>query len=475
MITRTNTAVGRRLDKGDRGAATLETIGMYVVAAVLAVAVMLVLASATPVVGDRLRQALCMVTTLGQGSCESSVSSASDHIPTEPCVVSADGHTGAVEGGAIVMLGGSERFLVEKLNNGKYRVIRGTGSQVGTGAAVGANLSVTWNDKSIGAAAVAEANIAAAFSGGEVYYADNEEEVNNLRWAHSEAVAKDIALGGQLTPLRPLLDRAEQWLGVGNVLPPSAEVYLEGNVIADASAQATAATANAQAGVGAQMLLGMRVGADGTTTTSYQTSLEGKISAGTWSGDEQTNQTVYAKAGLEGKAEAIFEVERDNQGNITAVRVKSVMSSTTGASEKGGDVSDGPGEKQTYTEKVTTLPIRTANDQAIAQRYLDAAGLGPMGGFKDLTSGVRNYLPIANPLDALDATKAFAQAASLRGFVTQQSFDNGGSGSYGGTIAGDLVGKFGGSIDVKTVGRTSTGATYWDGTIWAPWKGCGPQ
>lgn len=475
MTTRSNAAVRRRLDRCERGAATLETVGMYAVAAVLAVAVMLVLVSATPVIGDRLRQALCMVTTLGQGSCESSVSSARDHIPTEPCVVSADGHTGAVEGGAIVMLGGSEQFLVEKLNNGKYRVTRGTGALIGTGAAVGANMSVTWNDKAIGAAAVAEANIAAAFSGGEVYYANNEEEVNSLSWAHTEAVAKDISLGGSLAPLRPLLDRAEEWLGVGNVLPPSDEVYLEGNVIADASAQATAVTANAQAGGAAQMLLGMRIGADGTTTTAYRASLEGRISAGTWAGDEQTNQTVYAKAGLEGKAEAIFEVERDNKGNITTVRVKSVMSSTTGVSEKGGDVSDGPGETQTYTEKVTTLPIETATDQAIAQRYLDAAGLGPMGGFKDLTSGAQSYLPIANPLDALDATKAFAEAASLRGFVTQQSFDNGGSGSYGGTLAGDAVGKFGGSIEVETVGRTSTGAKYWDGTVWAPWKGCGPQ
>lgn len=204
MITRINTAVVRRLGKRDRGAATIETIGMYVVAAMPASAVMLVLASATPVVGDRLRQALCMVTTLGQGSCESWLSSANDHIPTEPCVVSADGHTGAVEGGAIVMVGGSEQFLVEKLNNGKYRVIRGTGSQVGTGAAVGANFSVTWNDKSVGAAAVAEANIAEGFSGGEVYYANNEEEANNLRWAHSEAVAKDVARQlPQGTPMWP--------------------------------------------------------------------------------------------------------------------------------------------------------------------------------------------------------------------------------------------------------------------------------
>ena len=91
MIICLNAAIRRRLGHPQRGAATVETIGMYVVAAILVAAVALAAVGSGPVIGDRFRQAVCELTSLGQGSCESSVTSAADHKPTEPCVVSADG------------------------------------------------------------------------------------------------------------------------------------------------------------------------------------------------------------------------------------------------------------------------------------------------------------------------------------------------------------------------------------------------
>jgi hypothetical protein len=474
MIHCPNTA-RQRLDSREQGAATLETVGMYAVAAVLAVAVMLVLASATPVIGDRLRQALCMVTTLGQGSCESSTTSALDHRPTDPCVVSADGHTGAVEAGVILTLGANEKLLVEELNNGKFRVTRGVGSSVGATGGVGANISGTWNDKTVGVAASADASAAVTFSGGEVYYANSDEEVQDLIWAHTEDVAKDVALSGQLAPLRSLVDFAEEHTGMGNTFPTPDEVYVAGSVDASVSGQLTLLTADAQISGSTQSLLGTRLGADGTSTTYYQSSLAGKLAAGTWAGDEQTSQTVYAKAGLEGKKSQIIEVERDSKGNISAVRAKSVVSTTTGASEKGGDVNDGPGEKQTYTEMVTELPIRTPADQAIANDYLSAVGMAPLVGFTDLPANATNYQPRGNPLEALSPTQDFAQAANQRGYVTQQSFDNGNSGSYNAKFGVEALAKIGGGVTVDRVGRTSTGGKYWDGSTWAVWKGCGSQ
>ncbi|MDQ1536521.1 MAG: hypothetical protein QOE58_914, partial [Actinomycetota bacterium] len=125
MIIRLSAAIRHRLDHRERGAATLESVGMYVVAAILAVAVLLVATGSAPVIGDKFRQAVCMLTTMGQGSCGPSVTSAADHRPTEPCVVSGEGHTGTVEAGVVVSFGGSEQFLVEKLDNGKSRVTRG--------------------------------------------------------------------------------------------------------------------------------------------------------------------------------------------------------------------------------------------------------------------------------------------------------------------------------------------------------------
>lgn len=469
MIIRLNAAMRRALDHRERGAATLEGVGMYAVAALLAVAVMLAALGSSPVLGDRFRQAVCMVTTLGQGPCESSVTSAADHKPTEPCVVSADGHTGAVEVSFVVTVGENERFLVEKLNNGKYRVTRGTGGKVGFGVGVGANISVTWDDKKYGGAAQAEASVAAEFSSGQTYYADNQEEVDNLVLAHGEDVSKDTVLGGS-GPIRWLVDGAEDVVGVGHELPKSDETYVEGDVTLDASAQATSLATSAQAVVGAHVLLGQRQGADGTSTTYYKASLNGSISAGSWVGDEQTGQPGYAKVSLDGKGEAIVEVERDAKGIITAVRLKSVLSGTAEATAH--EVNNDPGQKKDYTENVVELPIRSATDQAIAQRYLNAVGMGPLGGFPDIPKGLQNYLPIQNPLDALGATKDFAHAASQRGFTTEQTFDDNPS-SYGGTFDAKFLAKVGGGVKVETVNRRSTGGQYWDGSKWATWEGCG--
>jgi hypothetical protein len=155
MVMRLNEAMRRQLDRRERGAATLETVGMYTVAAMLATAVFLAILGSSPLVADKVRQALCIITTLGQGECGSSVTSAVDHRPTQPCVVSAEGHTGSLEASFIVTVGTCEQFLVEELNNGQFRVTRGTGGKVGVGVGAGFDLSGTWDDKEYGAAATA--------------------------------------------------------------------------------------------------------------------------------------------------------------------------------------------------------------------------------------------------------------------------------------------------------------------------------
>ena len=84
---------------------------------------------------------------------------------------------------------------MEKLNNGKFRVTRGTGAKVGVGVGAGANISATWDDKTYGLAAKTDAGVAALFSGGEGYYADNPDEVTNRMKAHRAAVGKDTTFG----------------------------------------------------------------------------------------------------------------------------------------------------------------------------------------------------------------------------------------------------------------------------------------
>lgn len=393
------------------------------------------------------------------------------HVPKQPCVVTADGHTGSFQAGVVLIAKGSENLLVEQLGNGKFRVTRGLGAGVGATAGVGANFSAAWDSKKFGAAAAADVSAGATFSGGDVYYADNQTEVDSLVAAHREAVAQTLLLSGPLAPLSPALDWLKGKTGVGSTFPPPDEVYVEGSVDGSAIAQVTLTVASAQADASEKEMLGVRRGSDGTTTTYYQASFAGNVSGGTWAGDEQTNQTVYAKAVAAGKKDNIVEVERDSNGNITAVRVKSVTSTTVGASEKGGAVNDGH-EKQTYTENVTELPIHSSTDRAVAKTFLGAIGMAPMNGFTDLPTDVRSYRPTGNPLDAFNPTKEFAQAASDHGYVTRQNFDNGGSGTYDVEFGVEAVAKVSGAITVEKMDRRSTGGEVFDGTAYVPWKGC---
>ena len=60
----------RRAARGDEGSATLESTGMWTLAALVALAVAVAFLSNTPVLGDTVRRAICLVTTLGQGACD---------------------------------------------------------------------------------------------------------------------------------------------------------------------------------------------------------------------------------------------------------------------------------------------------------------------------------------------------------------------------------------------------------------------
>ncbi|MDQ1536525.1 MAG: hypothetical protein QOE58_918, partial [Actinomycetota bacterium] len=162
--------------------------------------------------------------------------------------------------------------------------------------------------------------------------------------------------------------------------------------------------------------------------------------------------------------------ERDTKGIITTVRYKSVRSYKAEAAVKGATVNKGPGEKKGYTESVVELPTHTAADQAIAQRYLNEGGVGPMGGFKDLPKGVD--LQIRNAHDPRGPSKEFAQAAGDHGVVTEQEFDDGDSGTYAVNLDAEVIAKLGVSATVDKVGRKSKGLKWFNGKDMVPEKGC---
>jgi hypothetical protein len=443
------------------GAATLEMTGMLALAALLAVAVAAAALANTPVLGDTVRRAICLVTTLGQGDCDFTHTSAAEHLPPKPCVIASSGHDGKVSVSFIVTLGTGEKWQVDQLSDGTYRVTRGTSGEVGAGVGVGFNVTGTWDDNHYGAALNAGASATAKFEQGEVYYAKNQDEVNDLLRAHAEDVAKDELVGGS-GPIRWIVDKAGDATGLSHDLPDPDAQYIEGGISLDANAEATLITASASAKAGVKGTLGYRKDRDGSTTEYLKASISGGIQGSVLGGDEDGSGYQLAKAQAQGEAQAIIEIDRDPDGNVTAVRVKSVLSGTLDANSNTLENADQ--DLNGYVERTVELPIHGDGDRQVAGNFLSTMGL-------PYVPGLKTTVP-PGPLSLLTSTDAFAQAARDRGYITEQSYDSSTS-SYGGNFDAKAIAEVGGSVEVNTNSRTATAAQYFDGTKMVPWQGCG--
>src|SRR6476646_10192356 len=175
-----------RAARGDRGSATLESTGMWALAALVAFAVAAALLSNSPAVGDTVRRAICLVTTLGQGSCAPVHTSAAEHRPSDPCVVQSQGHDTSAEVSFVVTLKSGEKWQVDQLSDGTYRITRGDSTGVGADVGVGFDVSATVDDTQYGGTLKASAGGEVTFGSGEVYLARNQDEVNALLVAHAQ-------------------------------------------------------------------------------------------------------------------------------------------------------------------------------------------------------------------------------------------------------------------------------------------------
>lgn len=451
----------RRAARSDRGAATLESTGMLALAALLAVAVATAMVSNSPVLGDTVRRAICLVTTLGQGDCAPTRTSAEDHRPPAPCVVASSGHDAKATVSFIVTLGTGEKWQVDELSDGTYRVTRGTSNEVGAGVGVGFNVTGTWDDNKYGAALDAGAGASASFGQGEVYYAKDQDAVDKLLVAHSQDVAKDNIVGGS-GPVRWLVDKGGDLVGVSTNLPDAEAVYVEGGISLSADAEATLVTASANAKAGVKGTLGYRRARDGSTTEYLRASVDGGVQGSVLGGEENGSGYQLARAKANGSVESVIEIDRDKDGNVTTVRIKSIMQGQADASSNTLD--GGDPDASGYVERTVELPVRSEGDKAIAGNFLSTMGLPYVPGLKTTQP--------PGPLNLVDSTNAFAQAGRDRGYITEQSYDQGSS-SYGGNFDAQAIAKVGGSVEVNTNKRTATEGQYFDGTKMVPWAGCG--
>jgi hypothetical protein len=334
---------------------------------------------------------------------------------------------------------------------------------VGVSAGVGFDVTATVDGSNYGAAAHAGVSADATFGAGQVYYAKTMDDVNKLLAAHWQDVVEGETVGSS-GPLHWLVNKGLGLFGEDHELPTPDATYVEGGISLSADAKAALATASASGEAGATAVLGYEKFKDGSTQEYYSANLSGSAQASILGTSEDGSDLQRAQAEAGGSAEGDIEIDRDKNGNITAVKITSVLAGDASATDGTGD----PAEAQSYTERTVELPVKTDTDKVIADQFLSTMGMTDLGGFNLPPSLAGSLADLPN---LASATNAFTTAAQDRGYITEATYDHDDS-DNGGDFDAEAIAKVGGKVSYDTNSRELTGGQYFDGTKMVPWTGC---
>lgn len=444
----------------ERGQSTLETTGMLALAALLVLALVASMTTGAPALASQARAAICKVVTLGQGSCQASSPEAVAHQPPTPCVIDSQSADAKVSVSFIVTGSEGQKFQVERMSDGTYRITHADSAGASIGVGVGFDVTGTWDNDKYGASANANAHIGLQFTEGKVYTARSRAELENVMGALLQSNIEDHMVGHD-TPFRWLTDKALDVTGLKKDLPPQTSEFVEGGIEGGAAANVTVVADGAAAKVGIAEGLGYQQNSDGSTVAYYQADMSGSAQAQLLYGDEAPQQ---AQAAAGGKVKVLTQVTRDKTGKVTGVTVKTLVAGTADATMDG--YGGGDPAAAAYQETTITLPITNSQDATVANNFLLSQGLA--------LGGSMMFPPAAavGAAATVPTTVAFTDAARDHGYVTRQNFSEDAH-SYGADFDAKLLAKVGGSVEVNTSNLTSTGGQYWDGTQFADWPGCG--
>ncbi|QAY64384.1 hypothetical protein ET495_15515 [Xylanimonas allomyrinae] len=397
--------------------------------------------------GPRVAAQLCKI--VPGASCEEPgpARSAADHVPPEPCVVGGDG--GAVRGSvaAGIKIDGGYTWFIEELGNGQYRLSRTAEQGVGAETGAGFDVSVTLDGSRFGAALSAGAAVTAALREGDVYYASSDAEAQEILHAALADDVKDRVVGDSWWG-RDAVD----WLTLASDKeqrePES--TFVKAGVDATAQAAATLLDLDASAGVEAGDFLGRTTYRDGRTTDHFTSSSSASVQAST-----VTDQAGASAAGALG-----IELDRDKDGNPTAMRIVSTSSAHADVASW-----DNPASDPRYTQTTWEVPLKSAEDRAIAAGIARELGLSIV----DLATSTARLAP--DPTRLAASLAQFDNFAKTKGYVWVQEYELGDS-TYGANFDAKWLLEAGLSAEYTGSSRKATSYKYWDGTQFADRAGC---
>ncbi|MGE9808361.1 hypothetical protein [Janibacter sp. G1551] len=460
---------GATAARREAGAASLESVGLVLIAAFLVGAMVLALTQATPL-APKVRDAVCLIVTFGQGSCDSAGDTGAQPKPepTTPCTTQSNSTSSKRTSSVVfVTLENGRKVQVESLSDGTYRVTASEGAGAGGEVGVGGGVRLTINDTSYGVSASANAGAGLTLDDGQVWNVRDAGELRTLFQGLSGDLVKD-ELVGRSGPIRWVADQVDGALGITTPVPSADETFTQGGFSVNASAEATGISVAGSAGVSASEALGIRTGADGSRTYYVRNTVEGEAGLRSLNISPEGIRNEGGK--VEGTMTVVTAVTYDSEGNMTNVETTaSGAGSSAGFANAafGGEVdpalANGQGQAFVYR---SSLPTNTQANRDVANAYLLSVGVQHVGTWTNPAIGAAATAATIQP------TMNFFAAARDRGTMTQQSYDFNSNTPFALDAAGKVVIEIGVSGEVKTESMDITSATYWDGTRMAPWTGC---
>lgn len=464
----------RRL-RGERGAGTLESLGVVSIAAILVVA--LVAAMIGFRYADHVAAAFCRVAAAIEGSSGASCAvaparTAEDYVPPQPCVVSAQGGENSANISFVVTLEGGETWLVEELGDGSYRLTHQGDAGVSIGVGIGGGATITVDDTVYGGSAQASASVGLGLAGGETFYVDSEDAAMELLTQQRQDSTKD-AIVGDSGPVRWVTDQVGGWFGddqEGENREPDAW-FVEGGVYGGGSAELAGGlpglNGDASAEAALEMYLGTTQKSDGTSTDYLRAEMSADLGI-SGNGPNAQGYDTFFTAGAGGEMSAVVEIDRDENGEPVAMRVVSAMGghaeSDTAYSQGGLD-----DDASSVTARTLQIPLETSADRDLAARFLQTTGVPYVPGVTDPSDITSAAL---TPDAFVQLATDMGEVASTRGYIYTQEYTTSDSTDFALQVdaeMGAVTGVGGGSVSNQLA---TTGYEYWNGQEMVERSGC---
>jgi hypothetical protein len=424
--------------RSERGQGSLESVGIVVLAAILATSIVGVIVQASPNLRDNVAYQLCrIVHVVDGGDCEKpgDLRTADERVPDEPCVSGSQSVSAEATASVVVTVKRGYSFLIERMSDGTYKVTRVDTLGVGTGVGPGIDISLTLDGKKYGVTAIASADAMLAGKMGETWYADSEDGANDII---KDIIANDV------------VDEVVPDVGVGPFSAPNPvkwaikkligepgdpdEEFGEGGIEGSAEATVSGITAGAGASVKAENYLGGKKTPDGYTAY-FRTAISGSA----WANVLNADATNYDGASAMAGGEMLAELNFDKSGKTTSIKMTTTVTL---------DAATQDGVAETDDQKVTEYSFEV-----------------PLTG--DPVHDAPLYAALASPV----ALPGYIDEARKNGYATQNVYSQDPN-TYGLNVGGELLGEYGGSVSGDVTNKDLQEALYWDGEKMAPRPDC---